>query len=305
MVIRFLILLAAGGLLPATQEGKLDEWRNVRKERSQKSMEAEALEKAAHEALDQGDYDSAVETHKKARALRAESEALGKALSRLLPEVLRGILRDLKERSPEVRHRAAAALLELGPAAIPAVESLLKAGDLDPDIQARIRKVVQQIGNVEIDANGKWGQWAVDAEASSQYGEDGWSAQQACGKPDTPQAGDQQSAWASANPDDGDEWLELTYELSVRPTRIRIHETFNPGAVVKIEARDAEKKWHVLWKGKDKTAECPGCLDIRFDAPKVITRVIRITLDTSSVQGWNEIDAVQLFGELADTPASK
>ncbi|MBI4565178.1 MAG: hypothetical protein HY716_10845 [Planctomycetes bacterium] len=146
-------------------------------------------------------------------------------------------------------------------------------------------------------------QWAHSAKASSEFDgqgeqdEEDWNAIQACGKPDTEEDGDQATAWASMDPDGGEEWLELTYKHEIRPARVRVHETFNPGAVVKIEGQDAEKKWHVLWKGKDTNEESPGYLDVSFDPPAFATRVIRVTLDTESVEGWNEIDAVQLIGK--------
>ncbi|MBI4563430.1 MAG: esterase family protein [Planctomycetes bacterium] len=44
-------------------------------------------------------------------------------------------------------------------------------------------------------------------------------------------------------------------------------------------------------------------MDVSFDPPAFATRVIRVTLDTESVEGWNEIDAVQLIGEPAGLSA--
>ena len=58
----------------------------------------------------------------------------------------------------------------------------------------------------------------------------------------------------------------------------------------------------MLWKGKDATTDSPGILDIALDPTTFATRVIRITLDTSNVEGWNEIDAVQLIGEPTGDP---
>ncbi|MBI4564126.1 MAG: hypothetical protein HY716_05470 [Planctomycetes bacterium] len=281
------------------QEEKFDEWRKLQEERRRKKAEADALHASAREALLRDDYETAIAAHKQSRALRAEAEALGKAIGRLVPEVAREAFRNLKEGALEIRNRAVARLKELGPAAVPEVLAFLKSSRLDSDTQARVRQLVRQFGDVEILEDGLWGQWAVSAKASSEYGKDGYGARQVCGKPNTLQAGDLSTAWASLEPDGGKEWLELTYESSVRPVRVRIHETFNPGAVVKIEARDEEKKWHVLWEGKDTTKHSPGWLDVRFDPPTFATRVIRITLDTSAVAGWNEIDAVQLLGEHA------
>lgn len=148
-------------------------------------------------------------------------------------------------------------------------------------------------------------QWAVGANASSEYSNPAWSAQQATGEPDTFQGGDLQTAWASKQQDAGEEWLELTYEHSVRPTCVRVAETYNPGAVVKIEGQDSGGKWRVLWEGKDTNQECPGWFTVEMKPSSFATRTIKITIDSAGVPGWNEIDAVELVGEKDETPPKK
>ncbi|MBI4565177.1 MAG: hypothetical protein HY716_10840 [Planctomycetes bacterium] len=244
-------------------------------------------------------------THGKADPLPADIGELERKIDQLVSEVIRRRLQDLKDGTPETRARSLATLAGLGPASVPKMETLLKTSGLDLASQARIRSVLSRIYAVEMDEHGLWGQWAVDAKASSEYGRDDWSARQACGEPNTLKAGDLKTAWASKEQNAGEEWLELTYEFRVRPTQVRIHETFNPGAVVLIEARDTGQNWHALWTGRDGTRECPGWLDVRLEATAIATRVIRITLDTSLVAGWNEIDAVQLFGELAENVSTQ
>jgi hypothetical protein len=142
------------------------------------------------------------------------------------------------------------------------------------------------------------GQWAVDAEASSQYGDEGYSPLQATGAPDTPIAGDKPTAWASKDANAGEEELVLYYDVPVFPYRVDIYESYNPGAVVAVEAYHAESdQWVLLWEGDSTVEETP----IRVFSP-VLERVdfktdtIRLILDTSIVSGWNEIDAVRLSG---------
>jgi hypothetical protein len=141
-------------------------------------------------------------------------------------------------------------------------------------------------------------QWATDATASSQYGEDTYSGLQATGPTDTPNAGDFGTAWASQDPDGGVETLELTYEVPVRPTGVAVYESYNPGAITTIEAfNDESGEWVVMYEGEAAPAE----EDYRIFTPELTpvdfaTTQIRLTLDTSLVEGWNEIDAVQLFG---------
>src|SRR5947209_17539718 len=54
-----------------------------------------------------------------------------------------------------------------------------------------------------------------------------WGPEQVTGEPDTKQAGDFPTAWASQTPDDQDEWLLLEYAEAVVPTAVRVHETLD------------------------------------------------------------------------------
>jgi hypothetical protein len=141
-------------------------------------------------------------------------------------------------------------------------------------------------------------QWATSAVASSEYGTDDYSALQATGATDTPTAGDVPTAWASAEPDAGVETLELTYEIPVRPSGLAIFESFNPGAITTIEAYDADNdEWVVLYEGEAAPTEETYRVFIPEITPAdFVTDQIRLTLDTAAVEGFNEIDAVQLFG---------
>jgi enterochelin esterase-like enzyme len=261
---KLLTLLCLMIALQVPQDGKVEELRRLRRERRLK-----------------------------------ETDALRASIQALLPEVIQALMKDLRAGVPAATSR----LAEIGSPAIPELEALAKSGT--PDEQARAKTVLKLIAHFEAGDGGLWKQWAAGAKASSEYNGQGkaddadWSAAQACGRPDTETDGDHPTAWASHKPDDGDEWLELTYKAAVRPARVRIHESFNPGAVAKIEALDEEKKWRVVWKGTDTTTASPGVLDAALEASSFATRTIRITLDAAGVEGWNEIDAVQLIGEPA------
>lgn len=141
-------------------------------------------------------------------------------------------------------------------------------------------------------------QWAVEATASSQYGAEGFSASQATGPSDTPLAGDAQTAWASQDADGTTETLELTYEVPVKPSGVAIVESYNPGAVTTVEAYNADdEEWVVIYEGE----AAPTEETYRVFVPEITpvdftTNQIRLTLDSDAVPGWNEIDAVQLFG---------
>jgi hypothetical protein len=121
----------------------------------------------------------------------------------------------------------------------------------------------------------------------------GWGPEQAIGPPDTPAAGDFTSAWASLTPDGQDEWLLLEYAEPVVPSAILVHETYNPGALVRVTVFKLDGEEVDVWTGKDPTAQGSGkgVSEIVVDVPFKTNR-IKLYLDSKAVAGWNEIDAV-------------
>jgi len=256
-------------------------------------------QRAANKLLQQArtteDRDLAASVEAKAKTAQAEADVAQQKFEDALRSYLAPRLRALDDKSFSVRERATEELLRLGPWAIRLLNEAI--GGKSEEVKARLKLVMAKLGDSGEDEEGRVHQWASDAKASSQYSDPDWSAKQATGKPDTMQGGDIRTAWASTQPDGGEEWLELTYEVAVHPLQVRVRETYNPGAVVKVEAKDAKGEWHILWKGKDNTKECPGWLEVSVTKPTWTCRVVKITLDTASVAGWNEIDAVELVGE--------
>ena len=120
-----------------------------------------------------------------------------------------------------------------------------------------------------------------------------WGPEQATGAPDTNSAGDLPTAWAALRPDGGAEWLQLEYERPVSVATVRIRETFNPGAVSKVTAIPQEGEEAVLWEGQDPTGVAPAFFEVQAQR-EVVSRIIKVYLDTTRKRGWNEIDAVEL-----------
>jgi hypothetical protein len=143
------------------------------------------------------------------------------------------------------------------------------------------------------------GQWAVTASASSAYsdasGHDDYSAFQATGAPNVEAEGDNGSAWTSKNPDAGLEWLDLTYSKPVYVTAVRVRESNGAGAIAKVDLYDEQGQAHTLWTGTDPTT---GLNYFVLNVPKTAYKSnhLRITLATNVIEGFNEIDAVQLVG---------
>lgn len=123
-----------------------------------------------------------------------------------------------------------------------------------------------------------------------------WGPEQATGEPDTPEAGDVVTAWASLTPDDQDEWLLVEYAEPVVPNAVKIYETYNPGAVNKVSVFGLDGKEVEVWTGKDPTPpdSAKGESLISFKVDFKVNRV-KIYLNSQGVDGWNEVDAVGLL----------
>lgn len=143
-------------------------------------------------------------------------------------------------------------------------------------------------------------QWAVTASASSQYGsEDGdWSAKQLVGQPDVyPKYGDDRLAWTPNNMNNGRQWIEVGFREAVYVELVEIYETFNPGAVVKVELIDEKGGSHLIWEGSAAPlASTARIFSVKNTFVAMRCKGVRVTLDTDSVPGWNEIDAVSITG---------
>jgi hypothetical protein len=178
-------------------------------------------------------------------------------------------------------------------------DSLTKSASEQMEKETKIKEALDE---EQILADSK-GQWAVNADASSTYAADklsGWSPVKMTGEPDVDNYGDNGNAWASKEADKGIEWVKLTFKKPVNATEIRIRQTYGPGAVIKIELIDEKGKSNTVWEGVDKTKYEPNKIkyfNVSFEKTAYKTKAVKITLATNSVEGWNEIDAVQLVGE--------
>lgn len=122
-----------------------------------------------------------------------------------------------------------------------------------------------------------------------------WGPEQATGAPNTNAAGDRVTAWASRSADGQDEWLMVEFDKMMVPTAVVVHETYNPGALVRVTAFKSDGSEVEVWKGVDPTPVGAGKglskipIKITFK-----TRRIKLYIASSKVAGWNEIDAVGL-----------
>lgn len=141
-------------------------------------------------------------------------------------------------------------------------------------------------------------QWAAAATARSEYSNPSWAASQAAGAPNTTGCGDIETAWASSS-GTGVDWLQLDYSTGVIPTSIEIHETYNPGAIERIEVVDLQGVQHVIYDvDPEIVEECPRTLVVPVEQMEFPINQVIIYLDQTNHPGWNEIDAVELIGVL-------
>ena len=148
--------------------------------------------------------------------------------------------------------------------------------------------------------SGQVRQWAVGAEASTEFADPEWAAIQAIDAPNTARCGDYQTAWATAGSDTVDT-LVLTYTLSVHVTGINIVQSFNPNQVSKVELLGVFDRPTSVYDAQPNQVDqpCPYTLSIPVEKTDNQFNKIRITIDQSILGlGWNQIDEVELVGDL-------
>ena len=138
-------------------------------------------------------------------------------------------------------------------------------------------------------------QWAVAAEATSQFGYPDWSVTRILGAPDVSGCVDDPRAWASAR-GNGVESVRLTYARPVYATEVQVYQTWGRGALARISLVDEAGNVVIVWESTDTVEPCPGVLAVVM--PRTSYRVVevRIDLDESRTGFWNQIDAVALIG---------
>lgn len=137
-----------------------------------------------------------------------------------------------------------------------------------------------------------------------------YGPEQAIGPPDTRTYGDQGTAWASLTANGTYEWLLLDYLFAIKPGRIDVYETYNPGAVVEIwvfppgSNVSALNAGLLFWSGSAQFNLNASIViakfytnntAIKYDDLFVTSRVLLVIDNT--VPGWREIDAVGLVDE--------
>lgn len=103
------------------------------------------------------------------------------------------------------------------------------------------------------------------------------------------------------------EYVELVFEQPVYPTAIHILETYHPGAIVKILAcsanpyshsTPADLRWETMWSGKPVKISSPQARQFTPCIKEISfpTNLIRLEINSSLLEYYTELDAVELHG---------
>lgn len=124
-----------------------------------------------------------------------------------------------------------------------------------------------------------------------------YSAGKATGPPDSSAGGgDSSNAWCPQEQNAPAEWLQLKYGRSVEISEINIHETYATGALAKVSAVLPDGSERVLWEGTE-PVEVPPVERVVKVPRGIRSNQIRLTLDTTRIATWQEIDAVEIIGK--------
>lgn len=202
---------------------------------------------------------------------------------------------------------ASASVATPSPAAAPAAVSAAtaeaaaapaRAAAVDPEIARKTAQIEWALKQdaIKQDPNGQWASQAKsssalnDAQANASF-----APNQAAGPANVERYGNSGFAWSPKMPDGGIEWLELNYAKPVHATAVRVRESYGSGAIIKVELFDEQGTAHAVWTGTDPTTEL-NYFAVEFPKTSYKTGRVKLTLATNIVNGWNQIDAVQLVG---------
>ena len=144
-------------------------------------------------------------------------------------------------------------------------------------------------------------QWVSSLNGySAQYDAGSWQAANIIGAPRVyPQYGDLAGAWAQPYNSQNMEWVDFSIETPVWLTQIDVYETFNPGAITRIEAFNAlTESWEAIYVNENPTS-AGGASRIftpELTLPQFVTDRLKMTLNCAAVPGYNEIDCIKVIG---------
>jgi RHS repeat-associated protein len=146
-------------------------------------------------------------------------------------------------------------------------------------------------------ASGGVTQWASSVLGfSSQFSGGSWAASQALGQPNTPNYGDNGTAWAPGPENGTHEFITLGYATPVHASGVTVVETDGNGFVTQIDLLDTNNVLHTVFSGADPSQPgAPVNFTVGFAPTPYLVQGVKIYTDTNhNLSTWEEIDAVAL-----------
>lgn len=111
-------------------------------------------------------------------------------------------------------------------------------------------------------------------------------------------------AWSPGTPQsDKGEWISVGFSRPMPIKQVIIAEVNNPGAIVKVIAKDEKGKNHELYQNKEPgpVPEMGRIFKLNLDriTPYKVTS-IKLILHTDKVFGWNQIDAIGICNTISN-----
>lgn len=144
-------------------------------------------------------------------------------------------------------------------------------------------------------------QWANRVLSfSSQKENQSYSAKQVLGPPSKlPALGDCGCAWTASHQENfEEEFVRVKFEKKIKVQQIFISENYNGGAVKEIYLYDQYNLPHLVYQRTEVTPEYGRLLSITFPLTTFESDDLKLVLDTESVWGENQIDAIGISSEI-------
>jgi hypothetical protein len=128
---------------------------------------------------------------------------------------------------------------------------------------------------------------------SSQYTNSQWSAAQVLGAPDVyPRSADDPRAWASLSADAPTEFIEVGFATPRHVRELQVFETLGAGAISSVELITVSGARITLALPSDQPNSVAAIASFTSSCSTEPIVAARVTLASSKVAGWNEIDAI-------------
>ncbi len=141
---------------------------------------------------------------------------------------------------------------------------------------------------------------------SSQLDYTSYSAKQVLGEPSRlPTYGDCGCAWSpSMSENYFEEYIRVGFERKIHVAQIIVSENFNAGAIKAIYLFDQYNLPHLVYKREDSIPEWKlgNVLNITIPATDFATNDLKLVLDTESIDGFNQIDAIGIAEVVSPIP---